>query len=67
MPFRVIGRVQAISGLTIEASDLPVPLGCTCRITSHGGRSCLAEVIGFQSERTLLMPRRDQGTVWPGR
>ncbi len=56
MPLGVIGRVQAISGLTIEASELPLPLGSTCKITSLGGRSCLAEVIGFQSERTLLMP-----------
>jgi FliI/YscN family ATPase len=56
MPLGVSGRVQAISGLTIEASELPLPLGSLCRITSLGGRSCLAEVIGFQSERTLLMP-----------
>jgi flagellum-specific ATP synthase len=56
MPLGVTGRVQGISGLTIEASELPLPLGSTCRITSLGNRSCLAEVIGFQSERTLLMP-----------
>jgi FliI/YscN family ATPase len=56
VPLGITGRVQAISGLTIEASDLPLPLGCRCRITSLGGRTCLAEVIGFQSERTLLMP-----------
>ena len=56
MPLGVSGRVQGISGLTIEACELPLPLGSTCRITSLGGRSCLAEVIGFQSEKTLLMP-----------
>ncbi len=56
MPLGVSGRVQAISGLTIEASELPLPLGSTCKITCLGGRNCLAEVIGFQSERTLLMP-----------
>ncbi len=55
-PMGVTGRVQAISGLTIEASDLPLPLGAMCRITSQGGRTCTAEVIGFQSDRTLLMP-----------
>ena len=27
MPFRIVGSVQSISGLTIEASDLPLPLG----------------------------------------
>jgi flagellum-specific ATP synthase len=56
MLMRVAGKVQAISGLTIEATDLPLPLGSTCRIASHGGRTCMAEVIGLQSERTLLMP-----------
>jgi FliI/YscN family ATPase len=56
MPFRVIGSVQSISGLTIEACDLPLPLGALCRINSFGGRSSTAEVIGFQNDRTLLMP-----------
>jgi flagellum-specific ATP synthase len=56
MPFRVVGAVQAISGLTIEASDLALPLGSLCRIASFGGRYSTAEVIGFQQERTLLMP-----------
>ena len=56
MPFRVIGRVQAISGLTLEASDLTLPLGSLCRISSFGGRTSEAEVIGFREERTLLMP-----------
>jgi FliI/YscN family ATPase len=56
MPFRVVGAVQAISGLTIEATDLALPLGSMCRIQSFGGGTCTAEVIGFQHDRTLLMP-----------
>ena len=56
MPFRVVGRVQAISGLTIEACDLALPLGSLCRIHSLGGKTSVAEVIGFQSDRTLLLP-----------
>lgn len=56
MPLGVVGQVRAVSGLTIEASDLSVPLGSVCRVHSLGGRTCTAEVIGFQSERTLLMP-----------
>jgi FliI/YscN family ATPase len=56
MPFRIVGSVQSISGLTIEASDLPLPLGSLCRIKSFGGRTSTAEVIGFQNDRTLLMP-----------
>ncbi len=66
MPLGITGRVQAISGLTIEASDLPLPLGSMCRISSMGGRECLAEVIGFQSHRTLLMPLSATGGVARG-
>jgi FliI/YscN family ATPase len=56
MPFRVVGQVQAVSGLTIEASELPLAIGSVCRVNSFGGRSSMAEVIGFHGERTLLMP-----------
>jgi FliI/YscN family ATPase len=56
MPFRVAGRVQGISGMTIEASDLTLPLGSLCRIDSFGGRQSRAEVVGFRQDRTLLMP-----------
>jgi FliI/YscN family ATPase len=56
MPFGVAGTVHAISGLTIEASDLSLPIGSLCRILSTGQKNSTAEVIGFQQERTLLMP-----------
>jgi FliI/YscN family ATPase len=56
MPFGVVGTVQAITGLTIEALDLALPLGSLCRIDSFGQKSSLAEVIGFRQDRTLLMP-----------
>ncbi len=56
MPFGVSGQVHAVSGLTIEASGLAVAVGSLCRIDSFGGQHCTAEVIGFQGDRTLLMP-----------
>src|SRR5687767_2087872 len=56
MPLGVAGQVQGLSGLTIEAVGLPLPLGSLCRIRSFGGKTCTAEVIGFQHDRTLLMP-----------
>ncbi|MDQ3081872.1 MAG: hypothetical protein M3R07_06630, partial [Gemmatimonadota bacterium] len=56
MPLRVKGSVQSISGLTIEAAELALALGSMCRISSMGGRTSFAEVIGFQGDRTLLMP-----------
>src|SRR5438045_5325834 len=55
MPYGVTGSVAAISGLTIEATDLALPMGALCRITSLGGKTSMAEVIGFDSDRTLLM------------
>jgi len=56
MPFGVTGRVQAVTGMTLEASDLTLPLGSLCRIDSFGGKTSTAEVIGFRQEKTLLMP-----------
>ncbi|MDB5295700.1 MAG: ATPase, FliI/YscN family [Phycisphaerales bacterium] len=55
MPFGVRGRVQAVTGLTLEASDLPLPLGSLCRIETLTGHRA-AEVIGIRADRTLLMP-----------
>jgi len=55
MPYRIVGCVQGISGLTIEAAGLPLPLGALCRIHSFGNQKSLAEVIGFHQDQTLLM------------
>ncbi|HWP41096.1 MAG TPA: FliI/YscN family ATPase [Tepidisphaeraceae bacterium] len=66
MPLGICGRVQGISGLTIEAADLPVPVGSLCRIESSGGGRTLAEAIGFAEERTLLMPLGTTGGVARG-
>ena len=56
MPIGIAGQVSAISGLTIEASDLPLPVGSLCRILASGGQKIVqAEVIGFADDRTLLM------------
>ena len=66
VPYGVSGTVTAISGMTIEASDFPVPLGSLCAITTASGRACEAEVIGFTSERTLLMPLAGMGGVARG-
>jgi FliI/YscN family ATPase len=55
MPYGVRGEVQSVGGLTIEATDLALPVGSLCRISSSDGKTTLAEVIGFQGDRTLLM------------
>jgi FliI/YscN family ATPase len=66
LPYRVQGQVQAIGGLTIEASDLALPVGSLCRIVSFGGRESVAEVIGFQQDRTLLMSLESSAGVARG-
>ena len=64
--FGITGTVTGIAGMTIEAADLPVPLGSLCEITTASGRRCSAEVIGFGGERTLLMPLSGIGGVSRG-
>ncbi|HVT89473.1 MAG TPA: FliI/YscN family ATPase [Tepidisphaeraceae bacterium] len=66
MPFGVAGSVQSVSGLTVEASELPLPVGSLCRIESFGGKTTMAEVIGFSNDRTLLMPLTSTGGVARG-
>jgi FliI/YscN family ATPase len=66
MPFGIRGTVQSIAGLTIDAVDLALPIGSLCRITSMGNRECLAEVIGFAADRTLLMPLTSPAGVTRG-
>lgn len=65
----ISGRVATMSGLTIEATDLPLPVGATCRIKTSV-TEVVAEVIGFQgngsSARTLLMPLSAANGVAPG-
>jgi flagellum-specific ATP synthase len=65
-PLGVRGTVQSVSGLTVEASDLPLPLGSMCEITSFADRKSLAEVIGFGGDRTVLMPLSGIGGVARG-
>lgn len=57
LTYGVVGQVSSVSGLTIEASDLPLPVGSLCRIEAGGSdaRAVFAEVIGFQGDKTLLM------------
>jgi flagellum-specific ATP synthase len=66
MPFAIEGQVTAVSGMTIEAIDLTLPLGSLCTIHSFGGKNSVAEVIGFRRDRTLLMPLSSTAGVTRG-
>ena len=71
MPMRVVGEVSAVSGLTIEAAHLPVPIGTLCDVDRAGRPACRAQVVGFGRDaagrdRTLLMPLGDVAGVAAG-
>lgn len=66
IPFGVSGTIQAVAGLTLEAVDLPLPVGSLCKIHLQNDRTSLAEVIGFASDRTLLMPLTSTAGVTRG-
>jgi FliI/YscN family ATPase len=74
-PLRVVGQITTVSGLTLEASHLPLPIGATCNIdrggVPEGSPACRAQVIGFGRDasgldRTLLMPLNDLAGVAAG-
>lgn len=74
LPMRVEGRVSSMSGLTISATDLPLPVGALCRVYPGGGGVVSAEVVGFEKGgvggggggRTLLMALSPPAGVGPG-
>jgi flagellum-specific ATP synthase len=62
-PMRATGRVVEVTGLTVIAEGLPVPLGAMCAIRARGGATVLAQVVGFRATglpasptATVLMP-----------
>lgn len=55
-PIRVTGRVVEVTGLTVVANGLPVPLGAMCAISARGGGTTFAQAVGFRSDATILMP-----------
>lgn len=72
-PIEVIGRVAAVRGVTMLASDLPLPVGSMVRIAVEsrlagggGSRSSLGEVVGFEGGRAVVMPLSGLEGVRPG-
>lgn len=56
-PLQLVGRVDALRGLTVLVRDLPIPVGALVRVggTAHGDAESLGEVIGFDGPRTMVM------------
>ncbi len=60
------GFVVRVSGMTIESSGPKVGLGELCRINIRNGKSVLAEVVGFQDGRLVLLPLEHIEGISPG-
>jgi flagellum-specific ATP synthase len=56
VPYGICGRVRSIRGTTVVVDGLPVPVGSLVRIQRRNQDSLNAEVIGFDSGRTILAP-----------
>jgi flagellum-specific ATP synthase len=60
------GRLSRMVGMTLEAEGIRLPVGGRAAIhTAHGTRLG-AEVVGFQGERTFLMPEGKLEGLAPG-
>jgi flagellum-specific ATP synthase len=61
------GRVSDLIGLIVEATGLEAEVGEVCEIATGRSRAAVpAEVVGFRSRRTLLMPLGDLHGIGPG-
>ncbi|MCX5633819.1 MAG: FliI/YscN family ATPase [Phycisphaerae bacterium] len=60
------GSVIRVSGLTVESSGPKVGIGELCGINIRDGRRILAEVVGFQGDRLILLPLEHIEGISPG-
>lgn len=58
--YRRLGRITNVVGLTLESAGPEAKMGDLCRISTGKGagdeKTILAEVVGFNNNKTLLMP-----------
>jgi len=60
------GSVVRVSGLTVESTGPAIGVGELCRIGLREGRSVLAEVVGFNRDRLILLPLEHIEGISPG-
>jgi len=60
------GSVVRVSGLTVESNGPVLGLGELCGIHIRDGRRVLAEVVGFQDDRLILLPLEHIDGISPG-
>ncbi|MDF2684823.1 MAG: fliI [Clostridia bacterium] len=60
-------KIEKIIGMVIESTGPKADIGTLCKIfTSKNDRYILAEIVGFNQEKTMLMPFEDLTGVGPG-
>lgn len=65
-PVRVHGKITEVIGLLIEATGPAASIGDVCHIQQNGLTVGKAEVVGFKSDRTLLMSLGSVEGIHPG-
>ena len=69
-PLGIIGRVNSVRGLTLLATDLPVPIGSLVEIQStrqsNDQDGIVGEVVGFEGTSTIIMLLADTTGIIPG-
>ncbi|MDO6421004.1 flagellar protein export ATPase FliI [Saccharophagus degradans] len=60
------GRLTRMVGLTLEAVGLNVPVGSQCRVVLPHNKNIDAEVVGFNGDKTYLMPVQKVEGLQPG-
>ena len=65
-PFKFIGFIDMVSGLTVESIGPVASVGELCRIYSESGEEFFAEVIGFRQNKLILMPIGKTSGIKPG-
>ena len=60
------GSIIRVSGLTVESNGPKVGLGELCGINMRDGRRVLAEVVGFNDCRLILLPLEHVAGISPG-
>lgn len=61
----VAGRLVRVVGLTLEAVGVKAPVGSQCLVETSQGE-LIAEIVGFEQEKTYLMPEQSLQGVLPG-
>ena len=65
-PISVKGKVTRVVGMVIEAVGVGLTIGELCKIFPEDGTPVVAEVVGFNESKILLMPLGDVRGLGPG-